>query len=72
MKTKILILIFALSSSLIFSQEEKPDTALSLEQLLELVQQGKFAESEEATEREQKFAKAVSYTHLTLPTISCV
>ena len=57
MKTKLLILIFALSSSLIFSQEDKPDTALSLEQLLELVQQGKFAESEEATEREQKFAK---------------
>ena len=50
MKTKLLILIFALSSSLIFSQEDKPDTALSLEQLLELVQQGKFAESEEATE----------------------
>ena len=28
-----------------------------MEQLLELVQQGKFAESEEATEREQKFAR---------------
>ena len=35
---------------------EKPGS-LSLEQLLELVQQGKFAESEEATEREQKFAR---------------
>ena len=57
MKTKLLIIIFALFLPFSYSQEEKPDTALSLEQLLELVQQGKFAESEEATEREQKFAR---------------
>ena len=57
MKTKFLILLFTTFSSLVFLQEEKPDTALSLDQLLELVQQGKFAESEEASEREEKFAR---------------
>ena len=50
MKTKFLILFFTIFSSLAFLQEEKPDSALSLDQLLELVQQGKFAESEEASE----------------------
>ena len=48
MKTKFLILFFTIFSSLAFLQEEKPDSALSLDQLLELVQKGKFAESEEA------------------------
>ena len=57
MKTKILIFLVFLSFPFSYAQEEKPDTALSLEQLLELVQQGKFAESEEATEREQRFAR---------------
>ena len=57
MKSKLLIIIFALVLPFLYAQEEKPETALSLEQLLELVQQGKFAESEEATEREQKFAR---------------
>lgn len=57
MKTKILIFLVFLFFPFSYAQEEKPDTALSLEQLLELVQQGKFAESEEATEREQKFAR---------------
>ena len=57
MKLNLLIIIFALFVPFSYAQEEKPDTALSLEQLLELVQQGKFAESEEATEREQKFAR---------------
>ena len=57
MKTKILIFVVFLSFPFSYAQEERPDTALSLEQLLELVQQGKFAESEEATEREQKFAR---------------
>ena len=57
MKTKILIFLVFLSFPFSYAQEEKPDAALSLEQLLELVQQGKFAESEEATEREQKFAR---------------
>ena len=57
MKFNLLIIIFALFLPFSHAQEEKPDTALSLEQLLELVQQGKFAESEEATEREQKFAR---------------
>ena len=56
MKFNLLLIIFALFLPFSHAQEEKPDTALSLEQLLELVQQGKFAESEEATEREQKFA----------------
>ena len=57
MKTKILIFLVFISIPFSYAQEEKPDTALSLEQLLELVQQGKFAESEEATEREQRFAR---------------
>ena len=57
MKLNLLIIIFALFVPFSYAQEEKPDTALSLEQLLELVQQGKFAESEEATEREQQFAR---------------
>ena len=57
MKTKILIFLIFISIPFSYAQEEKPDTALSLEQLLELVQQGKFAESEEATEREQRFAR---------------
>ena len=57
MRSRLLLVIFALFLPFSYSQEEKPDTALSLEQLLELVQQGKFAESEEATEREQKFAR---------------
>ena len=57
MKTKLLTILFVLFLPIAYSQEEKPDTALSLEQLLELVQQGKFAESEEAAEREQKFAR---------------
>ena len=57
MKTKILIFLVFTSIPFSYAQEEKPDTALSLEQLLELVQQGKFAESEEATEREQRFAR---------------
>ena len=47
MKTKLLLLLFVLFLPIAYSQEEKPDTALSLEQLLELVQQGKFAESED-------------------------
>ena len=57
MKTKILILLFSIFLPFAYAQDEKPDTALSLEELLELVQQGKFAESEEASEREQKFAR---------------
>ena len=65
MKSKLLIIIFALFLPFSYAQEEKPDTALSLEQLLELVQQGKFAESEEATERENRnlLGKEVAKQH---------
>ena len=35
MKSKLLIIIFALFLPFSYAQEEKPDTALSLEQLLE-------------------------------------
>ena len=53
----------------LIAQEDKPQSqALSLDELLELVKAGKFAESEEATIRENRF-NTVSYTHLTLPTI---
>ena len=58
MKFRLYLILFFFFLSFSYAQEdEKPDTALSLEQLLELVQQGKFAESEEAAKREQKFAR---------------
>ena len=58
MKFRLNLILFFFFLSFSYAQDdEKPDTALSLEQLLELVQQGKFAESEEATQREQKFAR---------------
>ena len=60
MKNIILkILLFgalSLSSFGLIAQEEKPQSqALSLDELLELVKSGKFAESEEATKRENRF-----------------
>ncbi len=57
MKTKLLLVFLSLCVPFAHMQEEKPDVALSLDELLELVQQGKFAESEEAAEREKKFAR---------------
>ena len=60
MKNTILkILLFgalSFSSFGLIAQEEKPQSqALSLDELLELVKSGKFAESEEATKRENRF-----------------
>ena len=60
MKNIILkILLFgalSFSSYGLMAQEEKPQSqALSLDELLELVKSGKFAESEEATKRENRF-----------------
>ena len=60
MKSIILkILLFgalSFSSFGLIAQEEKPQSqALSLDELLELVKSGKFAESEEATKRENRF-----------------
>lgn len=60
MKNVILkILLFgalSFSSFGLIAQEEKPQSqALSLDELLELVKSGKFAESEEATKRENRF-----------------
>ena len=53
------ILLFgalSFSSFGLIAQEEKPQSqALSLDELLELVKSGKFAESEEATKRENRF-----------------
>ena len=50
--------ILTLSSFGAIAQEEKPQfQALSLDELLELVKAGKFAESEEATKRENRFNK---------------
>ena len=52
------LLFWALSFSSfgLIAQEEKPQSqALSLDELLELVKSGKFAESEEATKRENRF-----------------
>jgi len=50
--------ILTLSSFGAIAQEEKPQSqALSLDELLELVKAGKFAESEEATKRENRFNK---------------
>ena len=46
------------SSFGLIAQEEKPQSqALSLDELLELVKSGKFAESEEATKRENRFSR---------------
>ena len=60
MKNVILkILLFgalSFSSFGLIAQEEKPQSqALSLDELLDLVKSGKFAESEEATKRENRF-----------------
>ena len=60
MKNIILkILLFgalSFSSFGLIAQEEKPQSqALSLDELLELVKSGKFAENEEATKRENRF-----------------
>ena len=62
MKNIILKILFvgilSLSSFGAIAQEEKPQSqALSLDELLELVKAGKFAESEEATKRENRFNK---------------
>ena len=57
---KISLIFSLIFSGVIFSQEdqEKPENiALDLDQLLELVKQGRFAESEEAAEREARFIK---------------
>ena len=53
MKKLLSILIIGLFLNPLFSQEEeKPESAAaSLDELLELVKQGRFAESEEASER---------------------
>ena len=57
MKKLLLIFIVGLFLNPLFSQEEeKPESAAaSLDELLELVKQGRFAESEEASEREDRF-----------------
>ena len=57
MKKLILIFIVGIFLNPLFSQEEeKPESAAStLDELLELVKQGRFAESEEASEREDRF-----------------
>ena len=48
--------VLSFSSFGLIAQEEKPQSqALSLDELLELVKSGKFAESEEATKRENRF-----------------
>ena len=50
------ILFFA--SLNVVGQEEAPQSqALTLDELLELVKAGKFAENEEATKRENRFNK---------------
>ena len=50
--------VLSFSSFGLMAQEEKPQSqALSLDELLELVKSGKFAESEEATKRENRFSR---------------
>ena len=52
----LLFAALSYSSFGLIAQEEKPQSqALSLDELLELVKSGKFAESEEATKRENRF-----------------
>ena len=58
--TRIFLIFSLIFSGIIFTQEdtEKPENiALDLDQLLELVKQGRFAESEEAAEREARFIR---------------
>ena len=62
MKTlvKLSLFIFLSFSGFVLTQEsdDKPENiALDLDQLLELVKQGRFAEAEEAAEREERFIK---------------
>ena len=62
MKTlvKLSLFVFLSFSGFVLTQEsdEKPENiALDLDQLLELVKQGRFAEAEEAAEREERFIK---------------
>ena len=53
-----LIISIAFGSFYSLAQEDKPQSeALNLEELLDLVKAGKFAESEEATKRENRFSK---------------
>ncbi|MBV12787.1 MAG: biopolymer transporter ExbB [Flavobacteriaceae bacterium] len=53
-----LIISIAFGSFYSVAQEDKPQSeALNLEELLDLVKAGKFAESEEATKRENRFSK---------------
>ena len=53
-----LIISIAFGSFFSLAQEDKPQSeALNLEELLDLVKAGKFAESEEATKRENRFSK---------------
>ena len=50
--------ILSFSSFAVVGQEEAPQSqALTLDELLELVKAGKFAENEEATKRENRFSK---------------
>ena len=54
----LLSAILSFSSFALVGQEEAPQSqALTLDELLELVKAGKFAENEEATKRENKFNK---------------
>ena len=62
MKTlvKLSLFVFLSFSGFVLTQEsdDKPENiALDLDQLLELVKQGRFAEAEEAAEREERFIK---------------
>jgi biopolymer transport protein ExbB len=54
----LLSAILSFSSFALVGQEEAPQSqALTLDELLELVKAGKFAENEEATKRENRFSK---------------
>ena len=59
--------ILSFSSFALVGQEETPQSqALTLDELLELVKAGKFAENEEATKRENRFNKAKNRPHTLL------
>ena len=51
MKTKLLTILFVLFLPIAYSQEEKPDTALSLEQLLEPLKESKNLPGKEAVKQ---------------------
>ena len=71
-KTLLSFLVCGFLVTNVFAQDsETPakDEPLTLQQLLERVKEGRVTDNSANKKRERQFINAVSYTHLTLPTI---